>query len=241
MVEVINDCLTWLNSAGKVFCTYAGGAFAQTALLVILLFALDLLLRKRVRAIVRYCLWLLVLVKLVLPPTLALLTGIGYWLGPPLPAPSASATPGHPVETVGFEAERQHNPEPLRRSPEMSQSQPSAPLTEPDRPVTPAASSLTPVSWQGLVLLSWLAGMLAGPACQVCERACRDERCRQRRIVPPAGTMPWANGHLAAGGLEDFGRRAQPRRLRTAAAHYPVTHLAHGETVARGTPGRPDS
>ena len=72
MTSIINDCLTGLNSVGKAFCTYAGGAFVQLALLVLLLFAIDLLLRKRVRAVVRYCVWLLVLVKLILPPTLAL-------------------------------------------------------------------------------------------------------------------------------------------------------------------------
>ena len=81
MVQIINDCLTEFNSAGRVFCIYAGRAFIQSALLVLLLFALDLVLRKRIRAVVRYCLWLLVLVKLVLPPALALPTGIGYWLG----------------------------------------------------------------------------------------------------------------------------------------------------------------
>ena len=39
----------------------------QVTILVLVLFALELLLRNRVRAVVRYWLWLLVLVKLVLP------------------------------------------------------------------------------------------------------------------------------------------------------------------------------
>ena len=58
---------------------------------------MDLLLRRRVRAVFRYCVWLLVLVKLILPPTLALPTGIGYWLGDRLPV----ASPG---------SERLHRP-----------------------------------------------------------------------------------------------------------------------------------
>src|SRR5262249_36153762 len=47
---------------------------------------LDWALRKRVRAGVRYALWLLVLVKLILPPTLALPTGPAWWLRRPTPA-----------------------------------------------------------------------------------------------------------------------------------------------------------
>ena len=79
MIEIINECLSGLNHLGGIFSRYAVGAFLQSALLVIVLFGMDLLLRKRVRAVVRYCIWLLVLVKLILPPTLSLPTGIGYW------------------------------------------------------------------------------------------------------------------------------------------------------------------
>ena len=86
MNEVIHHCVTGLNSAGTVFCDYAGAILFQSAVLVVVLLVADLLLRKRVRAVLRYCVWLLVLVKLILPPTLALPTGIGYWLGDRLSA-----------------------------------------------------------------------------------------------------------------------------------------------------------
>ena len=46
--------------------------FLQSAILIALLFALDLALRKRVRATIRYAVWILALVKLALPPSLAL-------------------------------------------------------------------------------------------------------------------------------------------------------------------------
>src|SRR4030043_132409 len=88
MNNTINDLLIGLNNIGKVFYNYAAGVFIQTAVLVVVLFVIDLLLKKRVRAVFRYCIWLLVLVKLVLPPTLSLPTGIGYWLGDHLPASS---------------------------------------------------------------------------------------------------------------------------------------------------------
>lgn len=78
MNQIINDCMTSLNKAGNIFYNHAAATFIRSALLVMVLFIIDLLLRKWVRSIFRYCLWLLVLVKLVLPPTFSLPTGIGY-------------------------------------------------------------------------------------------------------------------------------------------------------------------
>ena len=85
MNQMINDCLASLNRVGDIFYSHAAGTFIQSTLLIIVLFSIDLLLRKRVRSVVRYCLWLLVLVKLVLPPTISLPTGIGYWADDMLP------------------------------------------------------------------------------------------------------------------------------------------------------------
>jgi beta-lactamase regulating signal transducer with metallopeptidase domain len=52
----------------------------QSAVLIALLFLLDLALRKRVRATIRYAVWMLALVKLALPPSLASPTAVAYWL-----------------------------------------------------------------------------------------------------------------------------------------------------------------
>jgi len=159
MIEIINDCLSSLNRLGSAFCTYAEGAFVQSALLVLLLFAIDLLLRKRVRAVVRYCLWLLVLVKLILPSTLALPTGIGYWLGDRLPVRSLVSE--RPANAGGFDMAAQHRLERSEPSGGVSLVPPAASADEPDIPVTPAVLRVTPITWQGLVLLFWLAGVLA--------------------------------------------------------------------------------
>ncbi|MHC4565951.1 MAG: hypothetical protein ACYTE3_09350, partial [Planctomycetota bacterium] len=48
----------------------------QVCVLVILVGAADLLLRRRAWPQVRYALWLLILVKLVVPPTFSLSTGV---------------------------------------------------------------------------------------------------------------------------------------------------------------------
>jgi beta-lactamase regulating signal transducer with metallopeptidase domain len=73
--------MTILDELGAGFCSYALMMLIQSSLLIAVLLAIDLLLRRRVRAVVRYCIWMLVFVKLVLPPTLCLPTGAGYWLG----------------------------------------------------------------------------------------------------------------------------------------------------------------
>ena len=81
MDTIINNYLTTLNNYGRGFCNYSVGIFIQSSLLVILLLLIDFLLRKRVSATLRYWIWMLVFIKLILPPTLCLPTGIGYWCG----------------------------------------------------------------------------------------------------------------------------------------------------------------
>ncbi|MBN2134012.1 MAG: M48 family metalloprotease, partial [Sedimentisphaerales bacterium] len=160
MVEIINESVSGLNHLGDTFSRYAVAAFLQSALLVVVLFGIDLLLRKRVRAVVRYCMWLLVLVKLILPPTLSLPTGIGYWA--PARVPAALAVAERPAPAIGFE--------PVM--PEATAGPQSSGVVGPveravvnpvksDSAVAPAAVSLTPITWQAALLLFWLVGMLA--------------------------------------------------------------------------------
>jgi hypothetical protein len=68
----------------------------QSSLLIGVLFALDLLLRRRLRPAVRYALWLVVLVKVLLPPSLAFPTGPGWWLRPAQVVPAKP----HPTSVV---------------------------------------------------------------------------------------------------------------------------------------------
>lgn len=88
-----------LNLWGDRIVTFAVPMLIQSSLLIVVLFVFDLLLRKRMRAVVRYTLWMLLLVKLLLPPSLALPTGLGYWLGttqsrspPPSPSTGVAAS-----------------------------------------------------------------------------------------------------------------------------------------------------
>jgi beta-lactamase regulating signal transducer with metallopeptidase domain/Tol biopolymer transport system component len=160
MVEIINECLSGLNHLGGAFSHYAVRAFLQSAALVIVLFVIDLFLRKRVRAVFRYCIWLLVLVKLILPPTLSLPTGIGYWVGHRLPV--ASPVSEHLVDAGGSEPVGRRLPPRPQPSSAVPPVQPAAnSAVEPDVAAPPAASTLTPITWQAILLLFWLAGTLA--------------------------------------------------------------------------------
>ncbi|PYM11275.1 MAG: hypothetical protein DME18_14415 [Verrucomicrobia bacterium] len=94
-----------MNQLGGRFAGFALPMFLQSSLLIIVLFALDLSLRKRVRAVFRYGLWMLVLVKLVLPPSFAAPTGVAYWLPEKKTAGTAPVTPVQAVfrhKDVGF-------------------------------------------------------------------------------------------------------------------------------------------
>ncbi|HOX59575.1 MAG TPA: M56 family metallopeptidase [Candidatus Paceibacterota bacterium] len=89
LIESVNG---WAESAARL----GWPMLWQSSLLIGLVLALDLLLRRKLRAAVRYALWLVVLVKLLLPPSLAFPTGAGWWLRPAKTAPP----PRPPAQTV---------------------------------------------------------------------------------------------------------------------------------------------
>ncbi len=97
--------------------------------------------------------------KLILPPTLSLPTGIGYWI--PDRVPAGFVVPEHFANVEPFEAAEESFPSPPQPSGAVPPVQPPVTAVEPDGPVIPAAVNLTPVTWKAVFLLSWLAGMLA--------------------------------------------------------------------------------
>lgn len=132
--------ITGWNGAGASLAQFAGPMALQTTVVAVVLLVLDYLLRRRVRAVVRHALLLLILVKLVLPPSLALPTAPSYWLAGAAagadPAPSSGAwtastgeveKPG-PVGTPG----------------------PAGTRT--------GAGTAVPVSWAAWLALAWAAG-----------------------------------------------------------------------------------
>ena len=157
MNQVLNIAIVVLNGLGQAFWNYAAAMFVQASVLIVFILLVDFLLQKRVRAVFRYCLWMLVFIKLVLPTSLVLPTGIGYWLGdywpsePPVSVeiptvePSTPATVAPTIPTgEGFPAVPTTEPAPLPPRVEMA----------------PAEIELEPISWRGVLFLGWIAGML---------------------------------------------------------------------------------
>jgi hypothetical protein len=81
----MGELVSVLNAAGREFVALAGSMLVQSSVLIVILAALDLVLRKRVKAVVRYWIWLLVLAKLILPPSLSSPTSLVSWVDSRLP------------------------------------------------------------------------------------------------------------------------------------------------------------
>lgn len=153
MIEIVNSVIAGLNPMGQTFWANAAQLFVQSAVLIVLLLILDFFLQKRVRAVFRYGLWMLLLVKLLLPVSFSLPTSVGYWLGDYF-TPEAVTTQSMPqgAETVSPVVERSAGPVPLEVAPPLE----AAPLPE----LSLAKVQIEAVDWQGLVFLAWLGGML---------------------------------------------------------------------------------
>jgi beta-lactamase regulating signal transducer with metallopeptidase domain/HEAT repeat protein len=136
----MNSLIEILNGRGAQFLRFAWPMLWQSSLLIALLFALDFALRKRVRATVRYALWMLVLVKLVLPASLCLPTGVGYWV--PAPQSLALEEAMAPPMLAHYENPR-----------------PAVPTTVTRPPISAAVVQRTvpllPLTWPGIVAASW--------------------------------------------------------------------------------------
>jgi len=146
MNRVINIFITGLNTIGQGFWDYASGVFIQVSLLIILLLILDFTLRKRVRAVFRYCLWMLLVVKLVLPASFTLPTGIGYWLGDYFPSGASIAK---------FIPQTQEAAPMIIDVPQWYSLETLA-----ANKTVPAGIKLESISWQGLIFSGWVLGML---------------------------------------------------------------------------------
>ncbi|MGD2095339.1 MAG: M56 family metallopeptidase, partial [Phycisphaerales bacterium] len=77
----MNTILEYINMAGQWFVGYSFTILIQSSILIAILLLVDFALRKKVRAVFRYWIWMLVLVKLVLPISLSTPVSLGRWFG----------------------------------------------------------------------------------------------------------------------------------------------------------------
>ncbi len=151
-----------LNKSGAVFCQHGLTMLVQFGLLVSLLFLADIAIRKRAKASLRYCLWCLLLVKLVLPTTLSLPTGIGYLTGVNFSVNLTQANQTKPQIQTAYV--------PTTATPAQTSSEFAKPINSPqgiaESRVVKTAESPTsvetiPLNWRGGIFIAWLLGVLA--------------------------------------------------------------------------------
>ncbi len=180
----MNAIVQTINSAGRAFADFALPMLIQSGVLILIVLLVDLALRRRVRAVFRYWIWLLILLKLVLPPSLWSPLSVGTYLGETLESPAlvleeaieaqapepvpawqppaklADGVPESPIarsfalETLTPVVAPPAPPRPTVRTTPA----PPAPVETTPSPATPVASEpAVSLNWPGLVLLIWLA------------------------------------------------------------------------------------
>jgi beta-lactamase regulating signal transducer with metallopeptidase domain len=159
----MNSFIETLNQWGGNFLSFAWPMLWQSSLLIVVLLAFDFLFRRKLRASIRYALWLVVLVKLCVPPALALPTSPAWWLHKT--PPPVVAKPEAPHYTVTYDNG------PL---PEIPQS--SLPAFIPPKPVMTNTAWLLVFSASiSAALLFWLL-MRWGQITRQVRRAASSER-----------------------------------------------------------------
>lgn len=159
----MNTFLEQINRAGSEFVGFAWPMLIQSSVLIVILLAADFLLRKRVRAVVRYWVWMLVLVKLFLPTSLWSPVSVGNVVGDKL----ASVTISGAVEAGGEKARAETSPALLLPEAVIGENtagsdvEPAATAGKQEE-VTAAlqeaeTDAVTSVTWQGVVFLAWLS------------------------------------------------------------------------------------
>lgn len=135
----VSSLVPWFNDAGASATALAMSMSVQVALLVGALSVVDRLIRDRASAALRHGLWMLVVVKLLLPVDLLSPTAVAYWVAPWLTSPEVRTV----RVSAGLEAVEPAVPNILRTV---------DPKTPPAARVRPR---LEPAGW---MLLAWTTG-----------------------------------------------------------------------------------
>lgn len=159
----MNVIIEQINMTGQRFVEHAFAVLMQSSLLIAILLLADLLLRRKVRAVFRYWIWMLVLLKLVLPTWLSTPFSLGHLLGGELAYVDISRTTieTETMETTPVFVSPIIDPSRIEASRAMLAATvaPDIPDVEPAEaaPAERASKPLTPLSWQGILFLLWLA------------------------------------------------------------------------------------
>ncbi len=144
----MNGITEQINAMGQLFVDFALPMLIQSSVLIIVLLGLDFVLRKKVRAVFRYWILMLILVKLVLPTSLSAPTGLGYWFWPEIEVAKNQEQTAQEAEPIVISTvfDNAYIPPLPRQIPTDSG------LVEYDATAGPGIT----LSWQGVVFLIWL-------------------------------------------------------------------------------------
>ncbi|MBL9173745.1 MAG: M56 family metallopeptidase, partial [Verrucomicrobiales bacterium] len=203
----------FLNEAGRQALAVASAMLWQTAVLVLALLLVEFLVGRRMRASLRCGLWLLVILKLLLPPSLKSPVSPGYWIGrwiiPPLVLPAAPKTT--PISGVTPRV-------PGSVSPPWTEVSPPGGKRTADRP----ASTGPRLHATGALAGLWALGMLA-----VSLGILRRHQ-QVRRLINTARQAPGELLEALRGAATELGLRRLPELRLTQADHSPaVSGLLH--------------
>lgn len=176
---------------------------AQSAALVSIVALVDTGFGRRLRPALRHALWLLVLVKLLLPPALTLPTGLAYWIHASSPVQPVAPDVRDPANVAAGQSQAGVNPSPTA-------------LPAPANPHPPVLS--TSVDWSQIAIGIWAAGSL-GLASLIA--------LRNRRIARLVASSVHAGPELKAileQAAIDVGVRRVPALRLTDACHSPAVH-----------------
>jgi len=129
-----------LNDIAQIWWQWMAGMFWQVSLFIILITVLDMAIRRWAWPHVRYVLWGLVFLKLIIPPTWQMPTSIVSWI-----QPRVEEQIPFRIETREMAAENQ---------------QLSVSSTPSSTQVIKQAVTTEKASWQAVLFLTWLAGMI---------------------------------------------------------------------------------
>lgn len=151
----MNGILEQINSGGQWFAGFAGAMLVQSSVLIAVLLLVDWLLKKRVRAVIRYWVWMLVLLKLVLPTTLSSPVSIGNWFGDELAEVKISGPETSIIETDIY-VTRPATVETVSGADVVKEGPREAQGTEAGGRQVMLVAPKAAVTWQGVVFLVWL-------------------------------------------------------------------------------------
>jgi len=150
-----------LNTLAQAWWSWIAAMFWQVGLLVILIASLDRLIRRWAWPQLRYALWSLILIKLILPPTMSLPSGVVPELRPIVGQALSRMESEEPVASESSVLLSLRADMVAVMPAESARAVVAESSWQPENLNVPAAEEpSTPIAWQVYAMMIWLLGTL---------------------------------------------------------------------------------